>query len=143
MLDYCRSTCNVATKVVVVNSIAVEALKIDSLTCTIKPTACVSSVARAGVTPISVVASCLGMTAISASSALIQICRSQGNIHTERDQNSRLHVIKEEEILKILICVNGSILQCVIVNILGCDFMQLGNDHILTVAISGTSETWC
>ena len=24
----------------------------------------------------------------------------------------------------------------------GCDFMQLGKDHILTVAISGISEEW-
>ena len=46
-------------------------------TCARKSIACVSSVARAGVTPISVAACCTRMTAISTSSTLIHICSSE------------------------------------------------------------------
>ena len=49
---------------------------VPALTCTRKSIPCVSSVARAGVTPISVVASCINMAAISAFTALIHICSS-------------------------------------------------------------------
>ena len=48
--------------------------KIDDLTYASKPIACVSMVTRAGVTPLSVVASCTVMTAMSASRTFIHIC---------------------------------------------------------------------
>ena len=49
----------------------------SALTCASKSIACIPSVARAGVTPFNVVARCMGVTPVSASSALIHICRSQ------------------------------------------------------------------
>ena len=51
--------------------------KIDVLTCARNSIACVSRVARAGVTPTSVVTSCIAMTPISATSTFIHICSSQ------------------------------------------------------------------
>ena len=50
---------------------------ISAFTCARKSIACISSVARAGVTPLSIVASCTGVTPVSASSAFIHICSSQ------------------------------------------------------------------
>ena len=50
---------------------------ISELTCARKSIASIPSVARAGVTPLIVVASCTGMTPVSASSAFIHIWRSQ------------------------------------------------------------------
>ena len=52
-------------------------LRIATLTCTRKPTICISTVASAGVAPLGVVASCIVMTHISASSAFIHICSSK------------------------------------------------------------------
>ena len=50
---------------------------ISELTCARKSIASIPSVARAGVTPLIVVASCIGVTPISASSAFINIWRSE------------------------------------------------------------------
>ena len=53
---------------------------ISELTSTRKSTACISSVAKAGITPFSVVATCIIMTDISASSAFIHICSSNSKV---------------------------------------------------------------
>ena len=50
---------------------------IDELTSARKSIALVSSVARAGVTPLGVVASCIVMTPMSATSTFIHICNSE------------------------------------------------------------------
>ena len=50
---------------------------IAALTCARKSIALVSNVARASITPLSVVASCMRMTVMSASSTLIHICSSE------------------------------------------------------------------
>ena len=47
---------------------------IDKLACARKPITSVSGVTRAGVTPLSVVASCMAMTPIVTSSTFVYIC---------------------------------------------------------------------
>ena len=55
-------------------AVAVVIGKIDELTVARRPVASVTRIARAGITPLSVVAICIVMTTISASTTFIYIC---------------------------------------------------------------------